>query len=280
MSEVIARPKTAKHSTTKVAPPRRPTPPMRLVGSAPAEPAQSATLIALTLRPTAEQFTGNRIVCAQEFGFDWLTNVHAIGWACPDTGREIARHVVDGYSEATGTLSEIGVHIDPHGCAWLWRAGTRLMEMVARYSERIGGHLCDAAGRPLGDEERCAIADHIDAVMELRRNAETAARTFTEPSGEVREYSELSFHYAVTREAGSRKQRYQRVFFDAKPMDYYSGRAQGMRMASEVVNFFGLTRQRSSRLPRSFAKPSNGARPPTGTCKKPKWPTWSADSWR
>lgn len=238
MSEVIVRPETAKQSNTQVAPMRRPTPPKHLMGSAPPEPAQSPTLIALTLRPNGEHFTGNRIVCAQEAGFDWLTNVRAIGWACPDTGREIARHVVDGYSEATGELSEIGVHIDPHGCAWLWRAGTRLMEMVAKYSERIGGHLCDAAGRPLGDTERRAISDHIDAVMELRRDAEAVARTYTEPSGEVREYSELSFYYAVTREAGSRKQSYQRVFFDAQPMDYYSGRAQGMRMAREVVDFF------------------------------------------
>lgn len=238
MSEVIARPETAKHSTSKVVPTRRPTPPMRLSGSAPAVPAQSATLIALSIRPVGTAFTGNRVVEAQETGFNWLNNVHAIGWACPDTGKEIARHVVDGYREATGDLSEIEVHIDPHTGAWLWRAGTRLIEMVATYTERIGGNLCDGAGRPLGDADRRAIADHIDAVMEHRRAAETAARTVTEPSGEVREYSDLSFHYTVTREAGSRKQRYQRVYFDAPPMDYYSGRAQGMRMAGEVVAFF------------------------------------------
>lgn len=228
----------AETKLTKGASNRRPTPLTRRVEDTSAAPAQSGSLIMLTLRPNGDAFAGNRITLAQEAGFDWLTNTHAMGWKSADTGHEIARFVVHGGLEAIGCLTEIQLHIDPQTCEFQWRAGERLMEKLETYATLIDAYLADGFGSPLDKDALAAVAHHIDTVMELRRDAEAVARTYTEPSGEVREYSELSFYYAVTREAGSRKQSYQRVFFDAQPMDYYPGRAQGMRMAREVVDFF------------------------------------------
>jgi hypothetical protein len=58
------------------------------------------------------------------------------------------------------------------------------------------------------------------------------------PDGEVRILSELSFAYAVIREAGSKKRCYRSVWFDVPALHYYEGRALGMQMANEVVQFY------------------------------------------
>lgn len=231
-------------NATAVAPARATMAPARAyaarapAATAPA-PSQSPTLIVLTLRPNGEQFTGNRIVCAQEAGFGWLKSVHALGWQSPDTGREIARFVVNGYDEAVGELKEIQLHIDPANCAVQWRAGTRLIHMLTAYSGLINAHLADGVGNPLDNESLTAVAHHIDAVMEQREEVEEATRTVVLPNGEKRISSpDLSFAYTVTREAGSKRKTYRPVFFNAEPMDYYQGRAAGMQMAGEMIACF------------------------------------------
>ncbi len=207
----------------------------------------SESLIVLSLRPEGSKFNGDRIERAQEAGFGWLNKVHMIGMSDPDTGGEIARHVVHGGHEAFGLLKEIQIHIDPESCAWMWLAGKVLMDRLAKYAVLIGASVCDGMGQPLTDEAMLTISDHIDAVMERRRNEDQLARTVTLPNGEQRELSELSFAYEVTREAGSKKRTYRRVRFDVPSLHYYSGRAQGMRMASEVVDFFRA--HRTAKLP-------------------------------
>ena len=102
--------------------------------SAPAEQQISSdlspSLIVLSLRPEGPKFNGDRVERAQEAGFGWLQKVHLIGMSDPDTGGEIARHVVHGGHEAFGALKEIQIHIDPETCARVWRAGEQLMERL------------------------------------------------------------------------------------------------------------------------------------------------------
>lgn len=207
-------------------------------GSQPAAEPTSASLIALTLRPEGAKFNGNRIERAQEAGFDWLKNTQLIGMVCPDTGDEIARHVVHNTDETFGRLKEIQVHINPETCAWAWRAGRNLMDRLNKYALLIGGRVCDGLGQPLSDEAIGAIAEHIDSVMAQRRNADRKARTVTLPSGEQRELSELSFAYEVVREAGEKKKSYRKVHFDAPALQIYEGRALGKQMAGEIVQFY------------------------------------------
>ena len=199
----------------------------------------SPSLIVLSLRPEGSKFNGDRVQRAQEAGFDWLKKVHLIGMSDPDTGGEIARHVVHGGHEAFGVLKEIQIHIDPETCARAWRVGKLLMERLGKYAVLIGARVCDGLGQPLNDEAILAISNHIDAVMDRRLDEERLARTVTLPNGEQRELSELSFAYTVIREAGSKKRDYRSVRFDAPSLPYYQGRELGMRMAGEVVKFYG-----------------------------------------
>lgn len=234
MSEVTTRPATR---ATKAQPSPKeapaPSPASQPVGSD-----LSPSLIVLSLRPEGSKFNGNRIERAQEAGFGWLQKVHLIGMSDPDTGNEIARHVVHGGHEALGVLQEIQIHIDPETCALVWLAGETLLERLKKYAVLIGACVCDGLSQPLTDEAMLAISKHIDAVIARRRNEDRLARTVTLPSGEQRELSELSFVYEVIREAGSKKKSYRRVQFDAPSLHYYEGQALGMQMAGEVVNFY------------------------------------------
>ncbi len=198
----------------------------------------SPSLIVLCLRPEGTKFNGNRIERAEEAGFGWLQKVHLIGMSDPDTGGEIARHVVHGGHEACGVLKEIQIHIDPETCAWAWGTGELLMHRLKKYAVLIGAQVCDGMGQPLSMEEMTSIGDHIDAVMARRRDEDRLARTVTLPNGEQRELSDLSFAYEVTREAGSKKRTFRNVKFDVPILPYCQGRELGMRMAGEVVNFY------------------------------------------
>lgn len=208
------------------------------VGETTERAADLSSLIVLTLRPNGQKFNGNRIERAQEAGFDKLENVGAIGYKCCDTGREIARFIVDNMDEALGKLREIKFRLDLTNCVFEYGLGKSLIKKLSNYAILIGGHICDGLGTQLGDEELSAIADHINAVTKARRAAERKARVVTLPTGEKRELSELSFVYDVLREAGSRKASYRGVYFDAPALNYYEGRALGMQMAGEVVQFF------------------------------------------
>lgn len=127
----------------------------------------SSTLIVLSLRPDGAKFNGNRIERAQEAGFDWLTNgAHCIGYSSPDTGHEIARHVINNTDEAFGQLSEIQIHVDPTVCAFQLNAGTALLRMLQRYAILIGAHLCDSMGKPMDGAQLDSVARHIDAVSD------------------------------------------------------------------------------------------------------------------
>ncbi|GKT16234.1 hypothetical protein AVHY2522_10935 [Acidovorax sp. SUPP2522] len=209
----------------------------------------STSLIVLTLRPDGAKFNGNRITRAQEAGFDWLKDdATFIGYASPDTGREIARFVTNKSDEAFGALREIQLRIDPAVCEWQWNAGQILMGKLQRYAVLVGGHICDGLGQRIADTELSSIAAHIDAVMKKRRDADQRARTVTLPSGEQRELSELSFSYGVVREAGSKKKTWRSVLFDVPALPYYEGRALGMQMAGEVVQFYRKHRTEKLRL--------------------------------
>lgn len=208
-----------------------------------------STLIVLSLRPDGAKFNGNRITRAQEAGFGWLKDDAAfIGYASADTGREIARFVTNKSDEAFGQLREIQLHIDPAVCEWQWNAGAALMGKLQHYAVLIGAHLCDGMGRPMDASELGGIASHIDRVMGLRRIAERRARMVTLPNGEQREMSELSFSYGVVREAGSKKKTWRTVHFDAPALHYYEGRALGMQMAGEVVQFYRKHKTEKLRL--------------------------------
>jgi hypothetical protein len=197
-----------------------------------------SSLIVLSLRPEGAKFNGNRVERAQEAGFDWLKNVHLIGMSHPDTGEEIARHVVATNDEGFGRLKEIQVHIDPERCACMWRAGHYLMERLKKYAVLIGARICNSMGQPLNDEAIDAIGMHIDKVMEQRREADRKACIVTLPNGEVREVSELSFAYTVLREAGSKKKTYRQVHFNAPALHHFEGQTLGMQMAGEIVQFY------------------------------------------
>lgn len=202
-----------------------------------AEPA-SLSLIVLSLRPNGAKFNGNRSERACEAGFGWLKNSALIGLPCPDTGDEIARHVVNGTDEAFGCLKEIQVHIDPELCAMKWNAGNYLIVRLKKYAVLIGAHICDGLGKPLDDEAVDALGKHINEVMKRRHDADREARTVQLPSGERRELSELSYAYTVVREAGSKNGSYRHVRFDAPALHYHEGQALGMQMAGEIVQFY------------------------------------------
>ncbi len=206
----------------------------------------SPTVLVLSIRPEGEKFNGNRIERAKEAGFVWLKNTQLIGMSCPDTGEEIARHIVNCTDESFGQLKEVQIHIDPEHCAWMWRAGRYLMDRLNKYALLIGGRVCDGLGQPLNDEAKNSIAEHIDSVMARRRDADRKARTVTLPSGEQRELSELSFAYEVVREAGVKKKSYRKVNFDAPALHIYEGRALGKQMAGEIVQFY--RKHRTQRL--------------------------------
>lgn len=219
-------------------------------GQQPATAPSSLSTIVLSLRPNGAKFNGNRIERAQEAGFSWLKNTNLIGFSHPDTGDEIARHVVNNSDETFGRLKEIQVHIDPEQRAWMWRAGSFLMERLRKYAVLIGAHICDGLGKQLDDEAVDAIVKHIDEVMTKRRDADRLARTVTLPTGERRELSELSFAYTVVREAGSEKYAHRQVYFDAPALHYYEGRARGMQMAGEIVQFYRRHKEDRLRLDR------------------------------
>lgn len=212
--------------------------PMRRMDESDEPAAVASSLIVLTLRPNGAKFNGNRIERAQEAGFNWLGNLRVMGYACHDTGDEIARFVVNGGDEAMGQLREIQLHINTANCAIQWRAGTNLVKMVTHYAVLIGGHIADGMGARLDDATLLAVAAHIDAVMEQRLAADRLARTVTLPTGEQRELTELSFAYNVVREAGAKKKSSRGVHFDAPDLHYYEGRALGMQMAGEIVQFY------------------------------------------
>lgn len=235
-----ARKTAAPRATQKPAPAQH--------GQAPGAAPSSLSMIVLSLRPNGSKFNGNRIERAQEAGFGWIKNANQIGFADPDTGCEIARHVINNSEELFGSLKEIQVHIDPEQCAWMWRAGTFLMERLKKYASLIGARICDGVGRPLDEEAVTAIRKHIDDVMARRRDADREARTVTLPSGERRELSELSFAYTVVHEAGSKKYAYRQVLFDAPALHYYEGRARGMQMAGEIVQFYRRHKEEKLRL--------------------------------
>lgn len=228
----------------KGTPNRRPTPPVRRVdasGRPSLEP--SATMIVLALRPDGAKFNGNRIECAQEAGFDMLRDYPWMGYASPDTGRVIAHHQVDTSAEAFDRLQEINVYIDPVNCEFQWCAGTELMKRLVHYCVLIGAHICDGTGRRLEPGEIEAIRDHIDATMSQRDDERLAAQTVTLESGEIRLFSELSFQYTVTREAGSRKRTWRPVSFDVPAMHYYEGKAHGIELAAEISKFYKSHKQ-------------------------------------
>ena len=239
MTEVITRPSkgaTKAPAANKAAPSSAP---VSAQTNETTSPGASPSRIVLSLRPNGAKFNGNRIERAQEAGFDWLKEARStIGWSCPDTGHEIARHVVNRADETMGKLREIQVHIDPGSCAPCWRAGTLLMELLEKYAILIGAHICDGMGIQLDDQQITAVTKHIDAAMALRCQADRKARTVESPNGEQRELSELSFMFEVLREAGTKKKSYRRVHFDAKPMQYHEGKAKGMQMAGEIVQFY------------------------------------------
>jgi len=228
----------AKATAAAPAPiPAEPAPPAEAAEAV--EAAESGSLIVLTLRPSGAKSNGNRIERAGEAGFAWIPKATSVmGYISPDTGNEIARLVVNNSDEAFGQLKEIQVHINPLTCAYHWRAGTRLLEMVNKYAILVGAHVADGMGRALEKEELEAIAEHIDAVMNQRHAADREARRVTMPNGERRELSELSFVYEVLREAGQKKKCYRRVYFDAPSMHFHEGRAKGMEMAGEIVAFY------------------------------------------
>lgn len=207
-------------------------------------------MIVLSLRPNGPKFNGNRIERAQEAGFGWIKSSNLIGLSHPDTGDEIARHVINNSEESFGTLKEIQVHVDPELCAWMWKAGSFLIARLKKYAILVGARICDGLGKPLDDESVDAIAKHIDEVMTKRRDADRKARTVTLPNGERRVLSELSFAYMVEREAGSKKHSYRDVLFDAPAMHYYEGKARGMQMAGEIVQFYRRHKEDRLRLGR------------------------------
>lgn len=199
----------------------------------------SPTLIVLTLRPNGEKFNGNRVACAQEAGFDWLTSsCRDMGLKDPDTGGEVARHVVAASDEAMGRLREIQIHVDPEHCALRYSAGSFLMERLERYAVLIDASICDGMGKTLSDETRKALAEHIDAIVQSRRVAEQKARVIKMPDGELRETTELTFVYTSVGEAGSKKLSYKPTWFEAPALHYHEGRAAGMRAAREVIQFY------------------------------------------
>lgn len=252
MSEVTTRPATratkAPARASKGPQNHKPALPTQRMNE-PAEPAPAvSSLIVLTLRPNGKKFNGNRIERAQEAGFDLLENVNAIGHKCHDTGREIARFIVNGMDEAMGELREIQFHIDLANCAIEYGLGKSLIKKLSNYSILIGGHIADGMGAQLDDEALSAIAAHIDAVMNARIAAERQARMVTLPTGEKREISELSFAYSVCREAGTKKTSYRGVYFDAPALHFHEGRARGMQMAGEIVQFFRNHKSKKLRL--------------------------------
>lgn len=258
MSEVTTRP-AARATKAPALPTKRtqtpkPTPHRRCAASEEGGTTQRAealsSLIVLTLRPNSQKFNGNRIERAQEAGFDWLKNVNAIGHKCHDTGREIARFTVSGMDEAMGNLREIQFHIDLANCAVEYGLGKSLIKKLSNYSILIGGHICDGLGTQLDDEALSALADHIDVVMKARIAAERKACMVTLPTGEKREISELSFVYSVWREAGAKKTSYRGVYFDAPALHFHEGRARGMQMAGEIVQFFRNHKAQKLRLDR------------------------------
>lgn len=245
----------------------KPQPPRRCAteeeGLAASNAAPQASLIVLALRPNGHRFNGNRVERAQEAGFSWLKHHHLIGLSDPDTGNEVARHVVSHTDEALGNLQEIQVHIDPQRCAWMWQAGSQLMERLKLYAVLIGAHICDGLEQRLDDDAVDAIGQHIDGVMTERRKAYIDGLSVTLPSGEQRELSELTFAYTVVREAGMKKGLYRNVWFDAPALHHYEGRAKGLLMAGEIVQFIqnhNIQKLRLDAILREAFERSNGNR--------------------
>jgi len=246
MTAIIARSPAGAKSAPLAA--QKPAPTQH--GQPPAAEPLSLSMIVLSLRPNGPKFNGNRIERAQEAGFGWLKSANLIGLSHPDTGDEVARHVINNRDELFEGLKEIQVHIDPEQCAWMWKAGSYLAARLKKYAILVGARICDGLGQPLDDAAIDAIAKHIDDVMTKRRDADREARTVTLPSGERRVLSELSFAYMVEREAGSKKHVYRDVLFDAPAMHYYEGKARGVQMAGEIVQFYRRHKEDRLRLGR------------------------------
>ena len=200
----------------------------------------SATLIVLTLRPVGEKFNGNRVGRAEEAGFKRLSGKpsNPMGCACPDTGQEIARFVVDKEAETHGQLKEMQLHIDPEECAVWYRAGSMLMEMLEKYCILINASLCDGMGKCLSSEARTAVAEHINAAIQRRLSMDFDAKRIEMPGGELRDTTELSFVYTTRRKAGSGKKVFEKTHFGVPALHHHEGRAAGMRAAVELVQFY------------------------------------------
>lgn len=236
MTEVSTRP----HVGATKAPPAKAAAPIAAHPNDAAAPSVSPTLIVLTLRPVGAKFNGDRVGRAQEAGFKRLKEAlpNPMGYACPDTGQEIARFVVDREAEMQGRLKEMQLHVDPEGCAVWHKAGSMLMEMLEKYCILINASLCDGMGKCLSDEDRTALAEHIDVAIQRRINLGWDARLIEAPNGELRATTELSFVYTTRRKAGSKKKVFEPTHFGVPALHYHEGRAEGMRAAIELVQFY------------------------------------------
>jgi len=200
---------------------------------------QSPTLIVITMRPEGPKFNGHVGERAEEAGFVYLQPT-TLGFAHSDTGKEVARLVGARHTFDGTPPREIQVHIDPETCPLQWGAGSRLFEKIDKYALLIGGSICDGLGNHLSPDDKAALEKHINDTIKHRSDMEKRARTVTLPDGEQRQPDNggLSFCFTVIREAGSRKKAWRSVYFEARPMHYYEGKAHACRMIQEVVTGF------------------------------------------
>ena len=197
----------------------------------------SLSTITLYLRPAGDSLRPNPMTRAYEAGFETLRSSLGTGMASRDTGEAIATLRADSNGLAR-PIKEIALQIDPENCPIEWRAGSRLIGLLERYLILVDAAVYDGLGALLSPDELKAIGEHIDRTMFRRFEEVREASLITMPSGEIREPGDLSFQYAVRREAGSRVKVWRPVRFDCQPTHFYKGYVQGIEMAEEVIACF------------------------------------------
>lgn len=200
----------------------------------------SPTRITLFVRSCKERFERNHYTAAQEAGFGTdKVSLSSLALVNRDTGNTIASLRWHGGKAAFGELDTLTVECDPERCEYEWGAGERLIRSIQSLCDLLDGYLADGTGRELTSEEKEAIGEHIDTVLERRSEKEHADKRVVLPSGDIRFPGALSFQsYTHRKLPGKRTVGVDAQFFEAPELPWHAGRAHGEQMALEMMQFY------------------------------------------
>ena len=196
----------------------------------------SPTLVTLVLKSTSGKAFEAFDAAADEHELNRFHSGFERGMPSRDTGRLVATlHKIDG-GLCDESLRVVEFWIDPAACELEMDAGSRLIYLLRRLAEDVGGTICDGTHAPMSDEALDALADHIDTVLKQRIDAAWNASAVTQPDGSLRIPGAVSFqNYTYPKKPGKRRSRKPvEDCFDVEALPYFAAHAKAFRMVAEL----------------------------------------------